>query len=142
LKKNKYGNLTDPALEEFRKWLKKNATALGIDNFEKFATGGYTGEWGTDGKIAMLHEKELVLNQEDTARILDAVNIVRSIADRLGDVSYATREPGAIQSSGTEKSETNYVTINADFPGVSQARQIELAFENLKARASQVASYK
>ena len=142
MKKNKYGNLTDPALEEFRKWLKKNATALGIDNFEKFATGGYTGEWGTDGKIAMLHEKELVLNQEDTARILDAVNIVRSIADRLGDVSYATREPGAIQSSGTEKSETNYVTINADFPGVSQARQIELAFENLKARASQVASYK
>ena len=27
-----------------------------------FATGGYTGGWGDDGKIAVLHEKELVLN--------------------------------------------------------------------------------
>jgi hypothetical protein len=28
-----------------------------------FATGGYTGEWGPEGKLAMLHEKELILNK-------------------------------------------------------------------------------
>jgi hypothetical protein len=26
------------------------------------ATGGYTGEWGPEGKLAILHEKEIVLN--------------------------------------------------------------------------------
>ena len=26
-----------------------------------YASGGYTGEWGSDGKLAILHEKELVL---------------------------------------------------------------------------------
>ena len=44
------------------------------------ATGMYTGDWpiseGMDekgGKLALLHRKELVLNQTDTANILDAV---------------------------------------------------------------------
>lgn len=31
-----------------------------------FRTGGYTGSWGESGKLAVLHEKELVLNKEDT----------------------------------------------------------------------------
>ena len=31
-----------------------------------FDTGGYTGQWGQEGKVAMLHEKELVLNKTDT----------------------------------------------------------------------------
>jgi len=30
------------------------------------ATGGYTGEWSNDGRLAFLHQKELVLNAEDT----------------------------------------------------------------------------
>jgi hypothetical protein len=42
-----------------------------------FDTGGYTGEWGSDGRAAILHEKELVLNKADTANILAAVDIVR-----------------------------------------------------------------
>jgi hypothetical protein len=36
-------------------------------------TGGYTGEWGHSGKLAMLHEKELVLNANDTSNFLDAL---------------------------------------------------------------------
>jgi hypothetical protein len=28
-----------------------------------FDTGGYTGSWGAYGKLAMLHEKEMVLNK-------------------------------------------------------------------------------
>jgi hypothetical protein len=28
-----------------------------------FDTGGYTGSWGSYGKLAMLHEKEMVLNK-------------------------------------------------------------------------------
>jgi hypothetical protein len=36
--------------------------AIKNGEIKAFNTGGYTGEWGTDGKLAMLHEKELVLN--------------------------------------------------------------------------------
>ena len=31
-----------------------------------YDTGGYTGKWGPEGKLATLHEKELVLNKQDT----------------------------------------------------------------------------
>jgi hypothetical protein len=38
-----------------------------------FNTGGYTGSWGPEGKMAMLHEKEIVLNKTDTANLLESV---------------------------------------------------------------------
>jgi hypothetical protein len=44
-------------------WLKQQLASRGISSF---ASGGYTGDWGTDGKLALLHEKEIVLNEEDT----------------------------------------------------------------------------
>ena len=51
-----------------------------------FDTGGYTGQWGNEGKIAMLHEKELVLNKTDTQNILDAVSIVRNLTSGLSSL--------------------------------------------------------
>ena len=45
-----------------------------------FDTGGYTGAWGAEGKLAMLHEKEIVLNKSDTQNLLTSIEIVRSIA--------------------------------------------------------------
>jgi hypothetical protein len=43
---------------------------LDEDEVEGLASGGYTGEWGSEGKLAFLHEKELVLNADDTANFL------------------------------------------------------------------------
>ena len=41
-------------------------------------TGGYTGAWNSsDGRLALLHEKELVLNKEDTANMLKIVETVK-----------------------------------------------------------------
>jgi hypothetical protein len=42
-----------------------------------FDTGGYTGSWGSEGKVAMLHEKELVLNADDTENLLNTIGIIR-----------------------------------------------------------------
>jgi len=51
---------------------------IGMDN------GGYTGEWSnSNGRLALLHEKELVLNAKDTENILAAVNAVRLISDTV-----------------------------------------------------------
>jgi len=37
-----------------------------IQYYDSYDTGGYTGEWSNDGRLAFLHQKELVLNAEDT----------------------------------------------------------------------------
>jgi hypothetical protein len=45
-----------------------------------FDTGGYTGEWsGNDGRAALLHQKEIILNQTDTANLLASVKTLRSM---------------------------------------------------------------
>lgn len=42
-----------------------------------FDTGGYTGEWAGDGgRIALLHKKELVLNKNQTADMLDMMKVL------------------------------------------------------------------
>jgi len=57
-------------------WIRKE-DIIGYD------TGGYTGSWGPEGKLAVLHEKELVLNTEDTENFLSATNILREISQML-----------------------------------------------------------
>ena len=57
--------------------------ALEILKAQGYDTGGYTGVWGSDGRWALLHQKELVLNQEDTSNILSAVGIIRHIIDSI-----------------------------------------------------------
>jgi hypothetical protein len=44
-----------------------------------FDTGGYTGKWGSYGKLAVLHEKELVLNAKDTENFLAGMGILDKI---------------------------------------------------------------
>jgi hypothetical protein len=54
----------------------------GMTNYKaSFDTGGYTGEWGPEGRLAMLHQKEIVLNAHDTENFLAAIGIVRDISD-------------------------------------------------------------
>ena len=55
-------------------WVKKSQLS-GYD------TGGYTGEWDSSGRLALLHQKELVLNAHDTENILNIVGMVRDFAD-------------------------------------------------------------
>ena len=58
----------------------KEQKMFDFDNFDKviraatYDTGGYTGNWNSsDGRLAVLHEKELVLNKNDTANMLKIV---------------------------------------------------------------------
>lgn len=125
-------------------------------------TGGYTGNWpmsqgdGLDsdnGRLGILHQKELVLNASDTENILDAVKIVRSmpniissiqnaISDVVGErLSNMTNEisQGKIVSAttGGNKEENNVYNIVAEFPNANSAAEIEQALLNLKNIAAQ-----
>ena len=109
----------------------------------QYDTGGYTGAWGADGRLAMLHQKELVLNAKDTENMLKAVDILRAMTDNLGD-SIFNRLASIPNGYGNilnqiPNSETleQKVQIEAVFPNVSNSHEIENAFNNLVNIASQ-----
>ena len=118
----------------------------------RFDTGGYTGVWGSDGRVAVLHQKELVLNQEDTRNMLAAVQSVRDLAPeviaemraRISGASNASQQLFGSRFSGIRADFARNaaelmqnVNINADFPGVRDAIEIKEALESLVQTSSQ-----
>ena len=50
----------------------------------------YTGEWHSDeGKWAVLHEKEFVLNKDDTKNFLNGIGILRQITQQVGQNAFS-----------------------------------------------------
>ena len=160
----------DTASKEINEWLSYNATGNSIgywlsmqndldkykaENFVttdisgkvvKLDTGGYTGEWNSiEGKLAILHEKELILNQPDTENILEAVDMVRKITQTIdlnalsassimSDILTAT----SINPSNNEILQQE-VHITAEFPNATERAEIIAAFDNLTNLAMQYA---
>ena len=128
--------------------------AGGTNNFAAGAissldTGGYTGSWGSSGKLAVLHEKEIVLNKEDTANLLSIIDTLNgSLLERMAAASVPTL--AAVDSSKFIDSYTNNtgdtltqdVTIRAEFPNATNHQEIEQAFEDIINMASQYANRK
>ena len=119
------------------------ATAI-KDAAAKYDTGGYTGEWNKNGRLAILHQKELVLNAQDTRNILSAVDIVRQMTSTLGNAltnySMGSAKQGFLTSTlgGVDQR----VEIKAEFPNVRDAFEIETALTNLADKAYQYAHRK
>lgn len=131
------------------------ATTKNGNKGKSFATGGYTGEWSngdTEGRVAMLHQKELVLNKTDTENMLAAVQAIRdfspeliaSIRAKLSAVSLASQSlmGSRLGSSSPDFSKeptelAQNVNINADFPGVRDAIEIKEALESLVQTSAQ-----
>jgi ABC-type transporter Mla subunit MlaD len=110
-----------------------------------FDTGGYTGDWGPEGKLAVLHEKELVLNQGDTANLLTSISFLKDIVSVIdSQASMASMFSMSAMAGVASNSETleQTVTIHAEFPNATNHSEIEEAFNNLVNRASQYANRK
>lgn len=132
-------------------WRNKYA-GLAFVRMESYDSGGYTGDWGSDGRLAVLHQKELVLNQEDTKNMLAAVQSIRELAPsiiaemraRISGTAAASQSLFGSRYSGmrsafdrktTELAQS--VQINADFPGVRDAIEIKEALESLVQTSAQ-----
>ena len=94
----------------------------------------------------MLHEKELVLNKEDTANMLATVGFVRDLVEMLTtNAGISASGFGNLFASGVE-SGGNYldqnITIHAEFPNATNHSEIEEAFQNLIGLAGQYAGRK
>lgn len=108
-----------------------------------FDTGGYTGDWNsTSGKLALLHEKELVLNQEDTKNILNVVSLVRGISDKIKSTAasaLAGLAGGHVAYAGNSVVTEGATTfeIHAEFPNANNVNDIREAILSLPNYASQ-----
>lgn len=121
------------------------AKAAKDQDIDSYDTGGYTGNWGNSGKLAMLHSKELVLNANDTANMLTAVQITRAMLDTIDlNARQASFGLGNLVASGIKDEKDNTlkqeVSIVAQFPNVQDHNEIEEALSNLINRASQYAN--
>ena len=119
--------------------------------------GAYTGDWGfgegfglDNGKLIKVHPKELILNKKDTSNILRAVDIVRNMNTWVDDqvqsmINFGQSKLGSLIDKATPpvydtQPIRQEVTIQADFPGVTDHYEIEEALSNLSNNAAQYIS--
>lgn len=121
-------------------WVNKKDLVKG-----SFDTGGYTGEWDDrkGGRIAMLHSKELILNKYDTSNFLKALQVMRDLYTEGRKIKLQEQIQTQIKgltnvSNNNEAQELNQnVKIEANFPNVRDASEIERALNNLVNTANQ-----
>lgn len=125
----------------------KQINKLGSLESVSFDTGGYTGNWhSSEGRVAMLHEKEIVLNKTDTANLLKGIDILRQLD--LSMLRGVTALMGATSASQAALSTAHTgvidqnIVIHAEFPNVSVKDEIEEAFSELINLAAQYAASK
>ena len=115
----------------------------------KFDTGGYTGEWDSSGRLAVLHQKELVLNSDDTNNMLKAVTTIRdltklndsidsAIAASIGQMAMSfVAGTGGSFSTASNANTNNTFNITAEFPNANDVDSIREAILSLPNLASQ-----
>lgn len=108
-----------------------------------YATGGFTGMTpnqgldGVDSMPAMLAPGEYVLNSDDTTKILAAVSILKGISSNALAAAAQAINNLATSATQTPKDSSNTVPVQQDvhidatFPNVSVADEIEDALSNL-----------
>lgn len=134
------------AIDALRAWARKYQSGI-FNSGYNFDTGGYTGAWGPEGRLAFLHQKELVLNAKDTENMLTMVEMVRDIANSIdlqaSVASIANTNNGMFSkvSAGAQTVDQN-VHIEASFPNVTNHSEIEQALSNLVNQAAQYANRK
>ena len=136
---------------------KSSITTISSNDIKSFDTGGYTGDWGGgQGRLAVLHAKELVLNSKDTSNLLSAVSAMRSLTN-FEDISNSITASvaslvkkmlgfetnslkGFFNRSKDTEAVNNVFNINAEFPNANNADEIREAILSLPNLASQYLS--
>lgn len=132
-------------IEQIRQFLQQ----MGLPTFK---TGGYTGSWGPSGRLAIIHEKELILNQDDTNSLINIIreygklksnniNSMDIFNSSFNDIITKFKSIiNKINFNNQDRIAAQQVSIEASFPNVSVASEIEDAFNDLLNRAAQYVS--
>lgn len=136
-----------------------------LKSLDTFDTGGFTGDWGgSDGKLAMLHQKEIILNANDTPNFLKALDTSKEILNQnqqsnntnsglnLDDLlkSFSTENvsttSSSVGSSGTgvkPSIQESRITVDVNIKGEKVSQLNNVTVETLKALVQQgIEAYK
>jgi hypothetical protein len=112
-----------------------------------FDTGGYTGNWNPSegisedpkgGKLAVLHQKEIVLNKEDTSNLLEAVKINKEMFSGLMNSSPISNVMNNTSNhSNVNEGDTVYNIESLELPNIQNVSQFLEELKNLPNRAIQ-----
>lgn len=136
-----------PGMENFLGSASSGSKSGRSSRAASFDTGGYTGTWDNStnnatGKMAILHEKEIVLNKYDTANLLEAVKLQRNLTEKLQNAKISASSTinkinETVNNNRVDNSTTTQpITIYADFPNANNSSEIEAAFQGLFGKAS------
>lgn len=136
-KTNKDGSITNVS------YAKKPKNTSGMQYIGYFAKGGYTGEWkgssgNQEGRPAIVHEKEWILNKDDTKNFLEGMQIQRKLLNQnptSGMAELMAKAGSAVPQSGMKQQ----VQINANFPAATNSKEIESALNSLSLKAQSYA---
>ncbi len=130
------------------RWTSKTQIMKADKSRRSFDTGGYTGNWSDrgaqlddkGGKLAVLHQKELVLNATDTANMLKMIEAERDWMTSLG-VSTPKIDYSSLTKELNAKDEIQQrVQIDASFPNAENTTEIKQALLSLADNAYMYAS--
>ena len=131
---SEYDSTVENATTEVGKMNESFATLAGVAGA---ASGGYTGDWqDTNGKLMFVHQKELILNKDETQALFDLSDLLKKIS--LPNLLTPTIEFTNLNQKQDKLEQS--VTIKAEFPNVTEHNEIEMAIDNLINRASQYAN--
>lgn len=135
------------AIDEGSVTVKYDISSAPETDAAQFDTGGYTGTWGNAGKVAVLHEKELILDEDDTSNFLSAIQVTRAMLETIdlnakqASMGVGNLVPSTVKDEVVQTLEQE-VHITAEFPNVSDHNEVEEALKNLMNTASQYANRK
>ncbi|UUV45937.1 tape measure protein [Bacillus phage vB_BanS-Thrax1] len=96
-----------------------------------FDTGGYTGDdVPKEGALALLHKKELVLNEKQTSHILDSAKIMEKVGNIIPQLN-TTSMSSKLATAGSIVN-VSYGDINVTVEGGDKKKANEIAGEILK----------
>jgi hypothetical protein len=139
-----YINQHGPNGDIYAAWHNKRAQLKSF-YYGSFDTGGYTGDWGdSEGRLALLHSKELVLNASDTENMLAIIDMVRQISSAIDTNALSTLMSSGLTAASVNAKERDVleqnVTITAEFPNATDKDSILDAFDNVINLAAQYAN--
>jgi hypothetical protein len=79
-------DLFEKAKEIINKKVREKEMTDGLPESLLSSVGGYTGTWGASGVSAALHNNELILNKEDTEKLLTAVKSATLLGRYVSEV--------------------------------------------------------
>lgn len=112
-------------------WVKKS-------QISGFDTGGYTGNWsGNNGKLAILHKKELVLKEKDTANLLACIKSVDGISKFLSNNFLGKLQTDKIVNNQNSMNSDNRINIEKLEVKANNADELIESLKNISLIARQ-----